>query len=35
MDRQYDILIAGAGGIAQAAGLILAELSEVIPRSLF
>ncbi len=32
MDRQYDIFITGAGGIAQAAGLILAELSEVIPR---
>ncbi len=32
MDRQYNIFIAGAGGIAQAAGLMLAELSEVIPR---
>ena len=32
MDSQYNIIIAGAGGIAQAAGLMLAELSEVIPR---
>lgn len=32
MDRQYNIIIAGAGGIAQAAGLMLAQLSEVIPR---
>lgn len=32
MGRQYNILIAGAGGIAQAAGLLLAELSEVIPN---
>ncbi len=32
MDREYNIVIAGAGGIAQAAGLMLAELSEVIPN---
>lgn len=32
MNRQYDIIIAGAGGIAQAAGLMLAELSPVCPR---
>lgn len=32
MDRQYNIVIAGAGGIAEAAGLMLAELSEVIPN---
>ncbi len=32
MDRQYHIFIAGAGGIARAAALMLAEFSEVIPR---
>ena len=32
MTRQYNILIAGAGGIAKAAGLMLAELSEIIPK---
>ena len=32
MDRQYNIFIAGAGGIAEAVGLMLAEFSEVIPR---
>jgi saccharopine dehydrogenase-like NADP-dependent oxidoreductase len=32
MKRQYNIIIAGAGGIAQAAGLMLAELSGVCPK---
>ena len=32
MHSQYNIIIAGAGGIARAAGLMLAELSEVVPR---
>ncbi|WP_026839401.1 saccharopine dehydrogenase family protein [Gillisia sp. JM1] len=32
MNKQYNIIIAGAGGIAQAAGLMLAELSAVCPR---
>ena len=31
MHRKHQIIIAGAGGIAQAAGLMLAELSEVVP----
>ena len=31
MNRQYTIIIAGAGGIAHAAGLMLAELSQVTP----
>jgi shikimate 5-dehydrogenase len=34
MYRHHNIIIAGAGGIAQAAGLILAELSTV-PPSIF
>lgn len=32
MQKDYNIIIAGAGGIAQAAGLILAEWSEVPPN---
>ncbi|NKI25190.1 saccharopine dehydrogenase [Arenibacter sp. 6A1] len=32
MKKQYNILIAGAGGIAEAAGLILAEWSQVTPN---
>ncbi|SHI77621.1 Saccharopine dehydrogenase, NADP-dependent [Arenibacter nanhaiticus] len=32
MKKQYNILIAGAGGIAEAAGLILAEWSQVAPN---
>ena len=32
MQKNYNIIIAGAGGIAQAAGLILAEWSEVPPN---
>lgn len=32
MQSQYNIIIAGAGGIARAAGLMLAELSVVIPK---
>ncbi len=31
MNKHYNIIIAGAGGIAQATGLILAELSKVTP----
>ena len=31
MHKPHTIIIAGAGGIAQAAGLILAEWSEVVP----
>jgi saccharopine dehydrogenase-like NADP-dependent oxidoreductase len=31
MKKQYNIIIAGAGGIAEAAGLLLAEWSEVQP----
>ncbi len=32
MDTEYNIIIAGAGGIAQAVGLILAQRSEVTPK---
>jgi saccharopine dehydrogenase-like NADP-dependent oxidoreductase len=32
MTRQYDIIIAGAGGIARAAGLMLMEFSDIPPR---
>ncbi|APG60333.1 saccharopine dehydrogenase family protein [Christiangramia salexigens] len=32
MTRQYDIIIAGAGGIAEAAGLMLMEFSNILPR---
>jgi saccharopine dehydrogenase-like NADP-dependent oxidoreductase len=32
MTRQYDIIIAGAGGIARAAGLMLMEFSKIPPR---
>lgn len=31
MNKHYNIIIAGAGGIAQAAGLLLIEWSEVPP----
>lgn len=34
MDQNYTIVIAGAGGIAKAAGLMLAELSQVSPKIL-
>ena len=31
MKKHYNVIIAGAGGIAEAAGLLLAEWSEVTP----